>query len=428
MNPVLLSPTRAHSRTAAESDKWSTIQIITPIIVGLGVAALAAVLFFLYRRRRRTGSFFGKGSTQKAWESAHLHGPRRFFGLIPDRFAVQPRARKETAWEIDSNDAAQVLYAPADVGARGSPTSFQEGHQRVESRASGHSRTESTTSLITSGSQHSSKSFLTNIAAKFHFSSGRAYQTGTTKGPDYRRVQVIQENPGRRFKIDGSETPALNNVFSFPPPPEPTRHDSLPSVIDIRRPTTAEGSQRRGQYRFDSFPPPRRFTGDDDGTRTELTDGPRSDFTLGTTDLMTPVDSLESGERGVGVSLARVSLTVIGLIYFGIATTSFSNLSCVTFPTCQPLRDLPSSRRAPIGSAPSQCVDGHIGVPTLPSRASGFLRAHAKLRRNHKRSNRHRYSTSSSTPRLVYYQPKVVAVDLLVLVVYSWKTIYPNSH
>lgn len=206
---------------------------------------------------------------------------------MSDRSQVQPKERKESAWEIDGNDGAQPVY-PEHVEGRGSPTSFRtglEGHQRAESHMTGHSRTESTTSLLTSGSKQSSQSFLSNIAGKFSaLSLSKAYQSGTSKGPDYRRVHVQPGNADQRFKIDGIDTPAKNTHFTFPPAPE--REGSLPSVLDIRRPTTAEGSHRRAYSREDSFPPPRRFTGDE---VTDIMGGPASDFSLGTTDLITPV-------------------------------------------------------------------------------------------------------------------------------------------
>lgn len=255
------------------------------------MAAIAALLFFLYRRVKRKGSLLGSRRNQKPWQSANLHGPRRFFGLFADRSQVQPKTRKETAWEIDGNDTAQGLYSEVG-GDRGSTTSFHtaQSHQPIASHMTGHSRTESTTSLITNGSRQSSRSFLGALASKF---SSKAYQSGTAKGPGYRRIQVVSANANQQFKIDGS--PARINHFTFPPAPE--RDDSLSSVLDIRRPSTSHRPSNTGSQE-DSFPPLRRFTGD--------AEGPASDFSLATSDLVTPI-SPESGENeivGVRFSLS----------------------------------------------------------------------------------------------------------------------------
>lgn len=82
-----------------------------------------------------------------------------------------------------------------------------------------------------------------------------------------------------------------------PSPPAPERDDSLSSVLDIRRPSTSHRPSNTGS-REDSFPPLRRFTGD--------AEGPASDFSLATSDLVTPI-SPESGENeivGVRFSLS----------------------------------------------------------------------------------------------------------------------------
>lgn len=245
---------------------WSPIQIATPIIVGVGVALIAAILFFLYRRRRG-GSTVGRRPRKKAWESAHLHAPRRFFGLIPERFTVRSRTRREPQWEIDEN---VVLDA-------------ELGRVHVGSPRSKHSRITSTTSLLSAGESQGSgrrRSFFDALAAKFSgMSLQKKYQSGTTKGPDYKRVHVVSRDIDARFALDGGE---LTPVAADAPPPQrgtPERQSTLPSVLDIRAPSLADSRTR-----------PRR----EDTLQTEDSlDAPRtvfqSDYSLGTTDLLTPV-------------------------------------------------------------------------------------------------------------------------------------------
>lgn len=333
---------------------------------------MAAFLFFLYRRSKRTGSVLGgRRNNPKPWRSAHLHGPRRFFGLLPDRSEVQHKTRKESAWEIDGNDTAQALYP--DFGDGGSPTSFhtaQDSQPHISSHNSGHSRTESTASLLTNTtqeSQRSSRSFFTALAGKFSaLSLNKTYQSGTAKGPDYRRVHVVPGSADQRFKIDGSETPATNTHFTFPPAPE--REESLPSVLDIRHPSTAGGSRRSWRARDESFPPPTRFTGDDEAARTDFMDGPVSDFSLGTSDLVTPISPASTGNEIVGVRRSlRFADRYTHLQSLHLAKAPVWRTPCVTTLTSKPFRPHATQRRAPVSASTSQCFCGHFVIPALSS-------------------------------------------------------------
>ncbi|PSS05429.1 hypothetical protein PHLCEN_2v3853 [Hermanssonia centrifuga] len=268
-----------------EAHGWSAIQIATPIIVGVGIITLAIAAFLIYRHRKYNHSSGGK-RRQKPWESAHLHGPRRFFGLLPDRFTVRSRPTKEPQWEIDEQalQDTDLEPSPSSQGAASNNQSRPDMHSM-------HLRTTSTTSLISNmshGTANRSRSIFSALTSKFNVFSPRDYSSGTTKGPDYKRVQVRSEHPDRRFKIDGGELTPRESAFSFPPPPPspppPERRDTLPSVLDIRRPSTAGGSRAGGQARNGSLP----TTYYDD--RTDLTSpiAPKSDYSLRTTDLQTP--------------------------------------------------------------------------------------------------------------------------------------------
>ncbi|GJE90047.1 hypothetical protein PsYK624_061700 [Phanerochaete sordida] len=250
---------------------WSPIQIAVPIIVGLGVALLAAILFYFYRRRRQ-GTSVGRQRKDPAWQEAHLHAPRRFFGLVPERFTVRSRTSREPQWEIDDNAVLDE----------------ELGRVRSSSPKSRHSRMESTTSLLSSaGSRRSARprSFFDTLASKISgLSLHKKYQSGTTKGPDYKRVHVVPRPADPRFALDGGDppTPAAPGPPTFEDALE--RQSTLPSVLDIRAPSGA--GSRTGARRGDSL-------GTDDGApRTVF----QSEYSLGTTDLVTPVSP--SGSDG----------------------------------------------------------------------------------------------------------------------------------
>jgi len=298
--------------TSKGGSGWSGIQIAAPIIAGVGVAIVAVVLFLWYRHRKRTGggSLFSRSRSQKAWQDANLQGPRRFFGLLPDRSTVRSRTRRDTGWAIDDN----TNVMPANGGDSPTYNMNFESHSRVESRASGHSRTESRTSLITSSSRQTSQSFLSQLASRIsNFSKSKAYKSGATKAKDYERIRVVPGNPDGRFRVDGSDVPTpKNDQFMFPIPLS-ARQESLPSVLDIRRPSTTYSRQatRDDSFpaplteRYDTRPPARMYTEDDtEEARTDSLDRhvPRSEFSLGTTDLMTPTSPHTTSESPIAVS------------------------------------------------------------------------------------------------------------------------------
>jgi hypothetical protein len=254
----------AHIFQTASS--WSPIQIALPIIVGVAVTLIASIFFFFYLRRHR-GASGTQRRTQKPWQSAHLRGPRRFFGLIPDRLTVRSREVREPQWVIDGNEAFDL---DEEVGRR----------PRPDSRASAHSRGTSTTSLLTKkSSQPSSRSTpFSNLASKLRSMFVR-YPSGTTKGPDYKRVHIVSGSVDARFKIDGTDvpTPVARPDSHFPRHQSPPRESTVPSIIDIG-PPSAENSNHARSARNNSlqtadYPPPTAI---------------HSDFSLGTTDLMTP--------------------------------------------------------------------------------------------------------------------------------------------
>lgn len=184
--------------------------------------------------------------------------------------------QRSPQWEIDDPTAQRQ-----DVDEEGRP----------HTRYSSHSRGESTSSLLSTLRGHSApqspqRSLLASIADRF--SLGKYYQNGTTKGSDYERVRVRPQHADPGFKIDDprptppTQEPTPERALpSIPEPPAPDRTTSIPSVLDIRRPSTAQGipSSLRHDSNDTHFTPPT---------------APHSDFSLGTTDLLTPTSPSSS--------------------------------------------------------------------------------------------------------------------------------------
>ncbi|KAI0338208.1 hypothetical protein BDW22DRAFT_799321 [Trametopsis cervina] len=293
------------------SGGWSPIQIALPIIVGLIVAVVGTVLFLLYRRRkqRETGRYsdrYGQAK-DKPWRRANLQGPRRMFGLFPDRLKVKHKSTRESAWAIDGmpmGDFGEKTSSPRN-DISDFPSDMLPPRAPPASRR--HSRTESESSLISGSSRKSSQSFLSQIASKFsNLSLSRAYQSGTTKGRDYKRVRVVHQPPDSRFDVDGApmrpqvrlgqldQSSLREEEEEEDAEEQKDRQDSFPSVLDIRRQPSPIDS--RHATRDDSGPLTLGST--TRGTRRP----PESEFSLGTTDLMTPTvtDSpVSQGPSGV---------------------------------------------------------------------------------------------------------------------------------
>ncbi|TDL21414.1 hypothetical protein BD410DRAFT_898979 [Rickenella mellea] len=110
--------------TSAQNHGWTTLQILVPVIVGIGIFSLCLSIFILYRRRLRarygpvsavdrTNSsrvLMNKNeqtstppsSLRRAWTHAKLQQPRKF-GIFPNVKAVHSRDRL-SEWSIDLDD------------------------------------------------------------------------------------------------------------------------------------------------------------------------------------------------------------------------------------------------------------------------------------------------------------------------------------
>lgn len=273
-------------------------------------------------------------------------------------------------WEIDENNLTGDDLVPPAVGTPSTQRS------RYTDDSSMHSRTTSVTSLLSSHSTSSSsksRGFLSTLASKFSaLSLRRNYQSGTAKGPDYKRVHVLSEQPDRRFKIDGGllspQDAEAHDSTGWSPPttvplsalapaaaasaaPQPlTRDSTLPSVLDIRAPSHANGTGNSGSTsygygRSDAYVP------DDETTEFMSPVVTQSDYSLRTSDLQTPVTpSRDAAAAAFSFSVGFVALafifTFVMLMEYGLFSSRGYSQGLPQARRSCPLRAL--SRRVPL--------------------------------------------------------------------------------
>jgi hypothetical protein len=266
---------------------WTATQIAVPIVTGLGVA-----IFLWYRKRKqdeqsRYSHSRSSSGIKQPWRDANLRGRRRFLGLFPVRYKVQPRPRSDRgdSWSIDdptstvefaypdsSRTPSRMTDVSIDLGPRAGPTHSRDG-------------SESRTSLISSTpSQRSKQTIFSAFVSRI--SGAKAYQSGTTKGSDYRRVNVVPLAPYQSFRIDGSDghtstdSRGYTNGVVVPETPPSHRQNSFPSVLDIRRETPIVDSRHATQTTEPLQTPPSAW-----GTRNHQWN---SEYSLGSSDYVTP--------------------------------------------------------------------------------------------------------------------------------------------
>lgn len=383
----------APSRPAAKG--WSPIQIALPVIVGVVVLTIAGVLFYFYRRRKNAGTPNPKHRRKKAWQNANLQGPRRFFGLIPDVLTVRPRKTRDAQWEIDDN----VRGLPDDISPSSQAPLTNGQHGRAPSRqdtASMHSRATSVTSLLSTPSYTSSGSrsqgFFSSIAHKFSsMSLSKKYQSGTTKGPDYKRVQVLSSNPDRRFRLDGlvdAMSPATPThpqgepwTRMAPTPPPLQRDSTLPSVLDIRG-VGAGSPPSTAARRTATTLPSDLFDLESSAGFPASPMVAESDYSLMTSDLLTPVTpSRDAAANVFGVSPCALSsdLFSYALLLRRTGAPAEYCFSGFTLPSlCAHQRRTTPPKPGPT----SQSIHRHHGVRIISSavlKPLPFLRAVVKV-------------------------------------------------
>ncbi|KAJ6598835.1 hypothetical protein DFH09DRAFT_1303420 [Mycena vulgaris] len=113
---------------ASRPHKWTTIQIVVPIIVGLIVAVTSVVCFFFYRRRRNLGR-------QRPWMKTTGDRPRFQFPTLGSSAHKVRELDRSNSWSIDEQeedlDEYQLVSYPASL--QGSHVS---GHVRLSSESS----------------------------------------------------------------------------------------------------------------------------------------------------------------------------------------------------------------------------------------------------------------------------------------------------
>lgn len=296
--------------------------------------AVVAFIFFLFYRRRLLRRVYG--NSRPMWTETHKHARRRWCGLLPGRVTVR-KATVDTLWQIDQ--PMNTMNVPPSSSRYNDNESFS------------HSRDTSSSSLLPDTySTHSSKrsynsesqtgktpsSFIRTVMSKLSGNSlnGKWYTSGVDKAPEYKKVTVIPEQPRPGFKIDGTNsTPSRANTLisqMFEPDEDQQSHFSLPSVIDIRSPSRS-GSLSAGSHTGSSSghsAPSKKFsdTGkkmqaieeeDERATEYSAFRPPRSDFTLTTSDLRTPISPAtwrtapSSQAHSVSIFITLCSCTIL---------------------------------------------------------------------------------------------------------------------
>ena len=287
---------------------WSPVQVAVPVVVGVGVIVLAIGGFLYYRHNRsRT-----RPPRRVPYEQANLQPPRRFFGVLPAVKTVKPR-EVDNKWEIDDGvEGIEPPTSPSPLRA-GTPSHLTQTHSRTTSespllpRANSHPNFKVTSKSKSSrgpssATSSSSGSRLASIANKFGSLTSNQqprYTTGVQKAPEFKRVHVVPKSPSQQFKIDEIEpispdAPTPLVVLHRVPP----KSTALPSVLDIREDEDEHGNIRprgdaeRGLLTARGI----QALQARNQTQESMSDvvfnnpgpAPISDFSLGTSDLVTP--------------------------------------------------------------------------------------------------------------------------------------------
>ncbi|KAJ7781016.1 hypothetical protein B0H16DRAFT_1710268 [Mycena metata] len=117
-----------NAKLQTRSEKWDTVQIVVPILVGVAVAVILLVVFFFCRRRKRT--------SDQPWMKTAGNRPRFQFPTLSSATKVR-EVNRSTSWSIDEREEPlneyQFVSYPASL--QGSNAS---GHVRLSSSSSGH--------------------------------------------------------------------------------------------------------------------------------------------------------------------------------------------------------------------------------------------------------------------------------------------------
>ncbi|KAJ6490354.1 hypothetical protein C8R47DRAFT_1215213 [Mycena vitilis] len=109
--------------TASQSNKWTIIQIVLPILVGLAIGILIIVGYIIYRRRQRT-------NRQRPWMQTTGNRPRFQFPSISSRHNKVRELNRSSSWSIDEReeDLGEYQFVSYPASLQGSQVT---GHVRL---------------------------------------------------------------------------------------------------------------------------------------------------------------------------------------------------------------------------------------------------------------------------------------------------------
>ncbi|KAJ7129438.1 hypothetical protein C8R44DRAFT_776802 [Mycena epipterygia] len=117
--------------SASPSHKWTAVQIIIPIIVGLSVAAAFLVFFLVFRRRRKISN---RQQLRRPWMETIGNRPRFQFPTMSSAHKVR-ELNRSNSWSIDEReeDLEEYQFVSYPASLQGSHVS---GHVRLSSSSS----------------------------------------------------------------------------------------------------------------------------------------------------------------------------------------------------------------------------------------------------------------------------------------------------
>ncbi|KAF9267135.1 hypothetical protein L218DRAFT_720670 [Marasmius fiardii PR-910] len=195
--------------------KWSTIQIVIPIVAGVAAALICGVLFFFYRRRR---------NNRRSVSTLSANGAKRSRDIIPSYVRVGLWARRvrkgsrPDSWVIDGrNDTDReelelvLPKSPSSTGATfGGQGHARSGHVRLSSSPTSAERPSQSTLFTSTPSEVRNEQPVKAIP-------GKKLWRDSTVARKVRRgwlllrlpfkeapVEVHSASPSHRFEIDAS--------------------------------------------------------------------------------------------------------------------------------------------------------------------------------------------------------------------------------
>ena len=173
--------------------KWTPVQILAPIVVGITSFMLFTIGFLFYRRSHRKKKKYSGGSSDQGSLNLSWNGTLNRFGFIPGIINIQSgRGRYDQEWAIDDFDERTMRRTPDFEGHRGeecsSPISIPP-----------------------------SPSIPTTQKIQEYLKRSRRFLRNPFKG---RPVKVISTQPRKGFRVDesdlggGSRRPTVDTLSS----------------------------------------------------------------------------------------------------------------------------------------------------------------------------------------------------------------------